>query len=179
MQPMDGLIGNEQFLILLTSHQRRLAGYLRTLVPNRTDAEEVLQEVNLHLCRHAGEFQMGTDFAAWSLRVAHFRVLRWRERRSRDRLLFDDDLIERLAVAAQSLDAQGEGQLAALEKCLAKLASREYELITQLYSTPDATPQGVAGQVGRSAKGIYTSLKRIRLKLLECIQRTLSAEEHA
>jgi RNA polymerase sigma-70 factor (ECF subfamily) len=174
---MGGVSGNEQFLTLLTSHQRRLVGYLRMLVPNRTDAEEILQEVNLHICRHADEFQLGTDFGAWALRTAHFCVLTWRERRSRDRLVFDDSLLERLAATAHSFDAHDNRYQEALEGCLQKLAPQEHQLITGLYSDPEATPQGMAERIGRSAKGIYVLLKRIRVKLLECVERTLAAED--
>jgi RNA polymerase sigma-70 factor (ECF subfamily) len=176
---MGGLIGNEEFLTLLTSHQRRIVGYLRTLVPSPADAEEILQEVNLYICRSADEFQLGTDFAAWALRIAHFRVLKWRERQSRERLLFDDTLLERLAIIAHECDRQDTQHLAALEECLGKLPLRELALIKRLYAEPDATPREIAEHAGRSAKGIYTSLKRIRLKLLQCIQRTLSAEDRA
>jgi RNA polymerase sigma-70 factor (ECF subfamily) len=176
---MGELIGSEQILALLTNHQRRLVGYLRTLVPNRTDADEILQEVNLHIWRHADEFQPGTDFGAWSLRIAHFCVLAARKRQSRDRLLFDDSLLERLAASVQSFSNQDERHQSALETCLEKLPPDEHQLMTQLYTEPDATPQGVAKRAGRSPKGIYTSLKRIRLKLFECIQRTLAAEDRA
>ena len=176
---MDQLNGNEQFLTLLTSHQRRLIGYLRMLVPNRTDAEEILQEVNLHICRHADEFQPGTDFGAWALRIAHFCVLTWRERRSRDRLVFDNSTLERLAATAHTFDAHDDRFQEALEACLQKLAPREHQLITGLYNDPDATPQSMAEQIGRSAKGIYVLLRRIRMKLLECIQRTLAVEDRS
>lgn len=174
---MDRLISDEQFLLLLTSHQRRLMGYLQALVPNRSDAEELLQEANLYLCRHAEEFHSGTNFTAWALKIAYFRVLDWRERRSRDRLVFDDSLLERLAHEAQSLDTQANRHQEALEGCLKKLAPAEHELITQFYGELNATPQSLAERVGRSLNGLYVSVHRIRAKLFDCIQRTLAAEE--
>jgi RNA polymerase sigma-70 factor (ECF subfamily) len=176
---MDGLINNEQFLVLLTSHQRRLMGYIRALVPNKADAEEVLQEVNLHVCRHADEFQPDTNFAAWALRIAHFCVLTWRERRSRDRLVFDDSMLERLAVAAGSFEMRDDRRQHALEECLEKLAPQERELVTQFYGEQDASPQSLAQRIGRSLKGLYVSVHRIRAKLFGCIERALAAEDRA
>lgn len=176
---MAGIIDNEQFLLHLTGHQRRLVGYLRMLVPNRDDAEEVLQETNLYLCRHADEFQLGTDFNAWALKVAHFCVLTWRGRQSRDRLIFDDALLGQLAIAAKGFDANANRHQSALESCLKKLSPAEHEMITSLYSNPEATPQNIAASVGKSPKGIYVLLKRIRLKLMACVERTLVAEDHA
>lgn len=175
---MDGITVSEQFLKLLTSHQRRLAGYVRTLVVNRADGEEILQEANLYICRHAHEFQPGTDFAAWALRVAHFCVLTWRARQSRDRLVFDDSLLERLSIAVQPRDTQSEGRREALEECLKKLVPQEHELITQLYRDTEITPQRLAERFGKSTNAIYITVHRIRMRLFNCIQRTLAAEKH-
>jgi RNA polymerase sigma-70 factor (ECF subfamily) len=174
---MNELASNEQFLMLLTSHQRRLAGYVRTLVVNRADAEEILQEVNLYICRHADEFKLGTDFAAWALRIAHFCVLTWRARASRDRLVFDDALLERIAAIADPPDGDAESRREALERCIKKLLPEEQELITRLYSDPDVTPQGLADRVGKSVNAIYIAIHRIRVRLFNCIERTLAAKE--
>ena len=176
---MDRLMHNEEFLMQLTSHQRRLMGYLQALVPNRSDAEELLQEANLYLCRHADEFQPGTKFTAWALKIAHYRVLEWRERCSRDRLVFDDSVLEHLALVAQSADVPIDRHQEALEQCLQKLVPREYELITQYYGVQTATPQSLALRLGRSLSGLYVAVHRIRGKLLDCVERTLAAEEGA
>jgi RNA polymerase sigma-70 factor (ECF subfamily) len=176
---MEKIVLNEQFLELLTSHQKRLAGYLRMLVPNRIDAEEVFQETNLYICRHADDFQLGTDFSAWVLKVAHFCVLTWRERRSRDRLTFDDSLLEQLATSAQTAINRSDRRRDALEACLDKIPPQDRSLVMQLYNDPEMTPQGLAAMVGRSTKGIYESLTRIRLRLLDCVRRTLAAEDRS
>lgn len=173
---MEPLLISKEILELLTSHQRRLAGYLRTLIANRVDAEEVLQEVNLYICSHAAEFRPGTDFSAWSLRVAHFCVLSWRRQRSRDRLTFDDDLLERLTTTLQAKASQADRRREALDECLKKVSARDHDLLSQLYGVSGMTPQELAKHLGRSSKGIYETLSRIRLSLLECIQRTLAAE---
>lgn len=177
---MNGIVASEEFLTLLTGHQRRLAGYVRALVPQRADADEVLQEVNLYLCRHAADFELGTDFAAWAMRMAHFRVLQWRDRRSRDKLVFDAVLLEHLAVAAQSLDLDVDRRRAALEDCLKQLSSQDYELVHQLFFGEAAmTPARLAESMGRSAKGIYASLNRVRMRLFDCVRRKLAREDHA
>jgi RNA polymerase sigma-70 factor, ECF subfamily len=173
---MGGLVDNDQFLTLLTSHQPRLAGYLRVLVLNRADADEVLQEVNLCICQRANEFKLGTDFAAWALKIAHFYVLKWRHRQSRNRLVFDDSLVEQLAVEIRSFDNPAERRQSALKGCLKKLPPMEHELITQLYGDPETTPQQLADRLGRSLNAIYISVHRIRVRLFDCIQRTLAVE---
>jgi RNA polymerase sigma-70 factor (ECF subfamily) len=163
--------------MLLTSHQRRLMGYMQALVVNRSDAEELLQETNLQICRHADEFQPGTDFSAWALRIAHFRVLEWRKYRSRDRLVFDDSLLERVAIAAQSGDTKIDRRQQALDGCLEKLTPHERQMVTQFYGDLNSTPQGLADRIGRSLKSLYVSVHRIRARLFDCVQRTLTAED--
>lgn len=168
---------DENFLTQLTGCQRRLLGYVQALVPNRADAEDLLQEVNLFICRHAADYRPGTDFIAWAFKVAYFRVLEWRERRSRDRLVFDDGMVDRLSALAELPDRAETSRRNALEQCLQKLAQPERELITRYYGDADATPQGLSESLGRSLKGLYVSVHRIRVKLFDCIQRTLAAEE--
>lgn len=164
---------------LLTAHQRRIMGYLRTLIPARNDAEEVLQEVNLYLCMHADEFQPGTNYAAWALRVAHYCACTWRGRQKRDRLVFDDALVERLAESGVRANADENRQLQALRTCMQKLKTDEHKMITGYYRELGTAPAAaIADELGVSPSGIYVLLKRVRLKLRECIERTLAAEEH-
>lgn len=174
---MSKQVTSEELMALLTSHQRRLIGFLRPLVPNRSDAEEILQDVNLYIWQHADQFERGTNFAAWALKIAHFCVLTSRKRQLRDRLLFDDALLERLATTAHASDAHSDQFQDALETCLQKLRPREHDLISQLYGDPLATPEGLAKLIGRSVNGLYVSIHRIRTKLLDCIQRTIAVEE--
>ena len=78
-----------QFVRLMTKHERLVYGYILSLVPNWADADEILQETNIRLWEEFDKFVLGTNFAAWALRVAHFQVLTWRKRVSRSRLVFD------------------------------------------------------------------------------------------
>ena len=95
---------------LLTGVQQQLTRYVRTLVPNRSDAEEVLQETNLFIWRHAGEYQPGTNFAAWACSIAHYQVLTHRKRHARSRLCFSDTLVEQLAATAAEASTRAFGR---------------------------------------------------------------------
>ena len=163
----------DQIVQLLTNVQQQLTRYVRTLVPNRTDAEEVLQETNLYVWRHADEFQLGTNFAAWACKIAYYQVLTFRKRQSRSRLYFSDALVEQLASSAVQNLAGGSEEAEALDLCMAKLSADDRELMDLRYE-PGATVEGIARQVGRSTKAVYNALGRIRNWLLECIERVAS-----
>ena len=54
------------FIRLFTANEPRLRGFAMSLIPNRADAEDVLQQANLILWRKFGQFQIGTNFFAWT-----------------------------------------------------------------------------------------------------------------
>ncbi len=164
---------DEGIVELLTGAQQRLTRYVRTLVPNRADAEEVLQETNLFVWRNADQYELGTNFTAWVCRVAYYQVLSHRKRQARCRLRFSDALIEQLAPSAAKNAAERNDEVEAFEKCVSKLSERDRALIDLRYE-PGATVRSVAERVGRSTKAVYNALARIRSWLLECMQQALS-----
>jgi RNA polymerase sigma-70 factor (ECF subfamily) len=166
----------ERIMALLTGHQRRLMIYIRSLVPNRTDAEEILQEVNLHLWRHANELRAEENFAAWADHAVRYQVLTYRKRLGRHRARFSDAIVDQLSAQAETLAEGSDRRQSALEDCLKKLSEKDRGLILARYA-PGATVAQVAAFTDRSAKAIYESLDRIRRRLFECIERTLTAEE--
>src|SRR6185295_13104725 len=92
---------SEAFVRLMTEHQGRLFGYIFSLLGDPDAANDVLQEANVILWRDSREFRPGSNFKAWAFRVAHFQVMAFRQRQIRDRLVFEDDMIEVLASAAR------------------------------------------------------------------------------
>ena len=169
---------NDQIVQLLTGVQQQLVRNIRALVPHRADADEVLQETNLFIWRHADEYELGTNFAAWACKIAHYQVLTFRKRKARCRLRFSDTLVDQLATNAERTPAWSEDDVEAFEKCKAKLSPADRELLELRYE-PGATVAEVARLVGRSVKAVYNTLGRVRTSLLECIQRSRSEKRRS
>ncbi|NLE37446.1 MAG: sigma-70 family RNA polymerase sigma factor [Pirellulaceae bacterium] len=167
---------NTEFVQLLTKHQRTLYLYIVALVPNLADVDDVLQATNMVLWSKADEFKARSDFGAWARRVAHFQVLAfWKRERGR-RLVFDNDLIDLLAVEWEE-EAEGlESRRQALNGCLKKLCDTDRELLARRYGSGSTVAQ-IAEQVARPVKSVYRSLERTRMTLLECIRRSLATED--
>jgi len=164
-----------EFLTHYTKTQRRLYLWILSLVPNPTEAEEILQETSLVLWNKFSEFQTGTNFAAWAARVAYFEVMKHRERRRREKLRFSDDLIRLLAdEGIRDLDRAAARQ-EALARCLDRLKPDDRELIRLRYED-GATGESVARRLGRPPNSVSQSLARIRRALYDCVQRQLAAE---
>ena len=165
----------ELFARLVGRCQRKVFLYALGLIHNATDAEEIVQETNVVLWRKFDEYEPGTSFESWACRVAYFEVLKFREKSARQRRVFSARLVETLAAEAEEVADEFDDRRDALEGCLTRLRDVDRTLVLQRYQ-PGATTRGLAESRGRSVQGTRRSLHRIRMTLLECIQRQLAAE---
>lgn len=165
----------EEYVRLMGQNQRRLYLYILSLVPNPIDAEEILQETHLVLWREFAQFQPGTNFAAWSCRVAFHQVLAWRKRRQRDRLQFSDTFLEAVAQEVERQNDTLHERCEALAQCIEKLPAPHRDLLRWRYS--EAHPiEEVARLAGRTVDAVYRALSRIRHTLFQCVEQTLQRE---
>jgi RNA polymerase sigma-70 factor (ECF subfamily) len=175
MTSMSSDSAREVFVRLLTQHQRRIYAYILGIVPNWNDADEILQETNIRLWSEFERFEIGTNFEAWAVRVAHFQILSWRKRVSRSRLFFDHSLVELIAQEFGAGNAVAEARHQALRECVAALEPRQSELLARCYAEGAKINQ-VAESLARSAASVHKALQRVRLSLHKCVRRRLAEE---
>ncbi len=166
---------HEEFIKLFTKHQRQVFLFILSQVPNPVDAEEIHQETNVIIWRKFDRFELGTNFVAWACQVANYEVLKYRERQRRDRHLFSDEFIKRVASDALEQADHLEQRRQHLATCLSKLRTRDRELIQQRYAAGESG-KSVAELIGRPINSVYQSLSRIRRTLLECVNRQIRAQ---
>ncbi|MEQ2006912.1 MAG: sigma-70 family RNA polymerase sigma factor [Limisphaerales bacterium] len=167
---------HDQFLRLFAEHEPALRTFVRSLVPSLADASEVMQEVAVVLWQKFAEFDATRDFRKWAFGVARYEALTFLRDRVRDRHVFDDALVHRLADDAAATEQRHEAQREALEACLRKLPERQRELVLTAY-TKGTRMDELAAQRGQTAMSLYKLLHRIRQALLECVRRAISQEE--
>jgi RNA polymerase sigma-70 factor (ECF subfamily) len=166
-----------EFVQRLVDSQRGLYAYILQLLPNRTDADDVLQATNLVIWSVREQFVEGSNFAAWAARIAYFQVLTHRKRKSRERLCFDDSLVYQLSREAEAEADQMDLTLQMLRRCMDKLRQPDLDLLHMQYAD-GVRPREIARQLGRSPGAITQATHRIRMSLLECIEEQgRSAEE--
>jgi RNA polymerase sigma-70 factor (ECF subfamily) len=165
----------ESFAELVANHQARLHGYIRSLIGDAQASRDVLQETNMMLLRKERDFQQGTNFSAWALRVAYFEVLTWRRKMGRDRLVFDDETVERIAEQAEQMTLEEEQRRTALKICLEELPGRQRAVVQQLYFD-DGSVAEIAEETGFKANAISQLLFRAKRNLAECVRKKLDAE---
>ena len=163
----------EPFVNALLAVQERLYAYLLTLSQDPKQAEELLQETNLTLCRQSDQFATVEDFTGWACRVAYYEVLTYRKRRGRDRHTFSDLLLEKIADRAAAKIPEYDLRKNALDHCLARLSDLQRDMILQRYG-PGGSVKVIAEKYNRSMGSISQSLYRVRASLMGCIQRALA-----
>lgn len=167
-------VPSEEFVQLFSRNQRKIYLHILKQVGNPTDAEEILQETNVVIWSKFNRFQPGTNFVAWSFQIANFEVLKFRDRRRSNRMVFAGDILEAIAQESEERDDDLDLRRAALQECLNTLRPGDRELIQNRYK-PGNTGQSVAEDMGRPINSVYQSIGRIRKTLFECINRRLAA----
>ncbi len=159
-------------MLLLTDCQRRLYAYAFSFLGDRELTRDVVQETSLILWRRANEFERGTSFTAWALSIAYYQVLAARQKLSRDKLVFNEELMLELHDSLSKDDDDDQRQRA-LAECLKKLPDRQRELVMLHYA--EGRPQkAVAEQLGMSLGNVAMTLHRSRVALMKCIERSVA-----
>ena len=169
---------HDQFLRLFAEHEPALRTFVRSLLPSRGDASEVMQEVAVVLWQKFAEFDTTRDFRKWAFGVARYEALAYLRDRARDRHVFDVELVGRLADDAEAAQQRHEAQREALDTCLQKLPEAQRSLVLAAYANGTRIDE-FATQRGQTAMSLYKLLHRIRQALLECVRRTIAREELA
>ncbi len=172
---------NEQYEVFLkhfVRDQTRIFAYVRSLLPQYADAQDVFQRCSLTLWRSFDEFDEQRLFLPWACRIAFNEVRNFRRVSSRDRLQFADDLIEQLAEQRLVRLVDRDRRLTALRECTEKLNSSDRSLIQAVYEEL-RTVSEVAISTGKAAQSIYNRLSTLRRNLLQCIERRLATEDRS
>ena len=158
-----------EHLQLITSHQRMLAAYLRTLVRDPSLAEDILQETNIALWKNSSKFKKGTDFPAYACSIGyrkaidHFR----REKKSKP-LIFDSALAEKVAETLAELPETPGHRAAALRK----LPLDDRALLQKRYRD-GLTIREISRTTRSSESKLQNHFAALRKLLRSCIDNTL------
>ncbi|TWT56601.1 sigma-70 family RNA polymerase sigma factor [Allorhodopirellula solitaria] len=169
------IASEEVFMQLFLQSERRILGFILALVPHLADAEDLLQETCSIMWRKFDQFERNTDFTAWGISIARYRVLTYRRKAASSKVRFNDQLLEKIADAAIGVSMKSDERALALQTCLAALREKDRELIRLRYFAENSTKQ-TAEQLGRSVDSVYKALNRVHDSLLWCIRRSLLGE---
>lgn len=153
----------------LLASQPRLRAYVRSMVFNPGDVDDLLQDVATIGWEKFGTYDTQRPFDAWLLGIARNRVLQYFQAQKKRPNALSDETLQQLESVAYRASGKTNDLQDALETCLGKLARNDHDLVTLRYET-DATNRSVANRLDMSESKISRALNRIYAQLLLCIR---------
>jgi RNA polymerase sigma-70 factor (ECF subfamily) len=154
-----------------------VSAYVFAAISGFHDAEDVAQQIAQEAARRFEEFDPNRPFVGWVLWIAKSRVIDFYRRKKSDKLVFSDELLEKLGDAIAARSPQRSARREALEHCLETLPNRSRRLLDLRY-VDALSANKIANAVDSTAGSVRVLLTRLRSGLAECIQRRLATEQH-
>jgi RNA polymerase sigma-70 factor (ECF subfamily) len=164
---------SRQFL----KHQFMLMDYVRGLVRDPNDADDLFQEVGVKILAKA-EVPEGDAFAAWARGVARNTVLHhWRTKRRR-RAVPSSRLLDVIEHAYEEADAEAEDwtdRRQALDECMKHVPEKTRQILRLRYSE-GLNSKLIAEKLRRTATAVRMIISRVRRQLTNCVQGRLAED---
>ena len=165
----DQSAAQQRFLSLFLRSEREIFRYVAVLVPNVTDAEDIVQQTAIALWEKFEAYDPAQPFTPWACRFALNKARQWVERRQRWQALLAGGLAEELALRREELRPELELRLKHLEGCVGKLPEDQRSMVEGYYYQRTGIEK-VAESSGRTVEATYKALQRIRNALQICVE---------
>ena len=166
----------DEFLNLLMNNQRKIRSYIRTLVFDFNDSEDLFQETITTMWSKFDQFEPGTDFASWGVMIAYFKILNYRKKHGKEKLSFNDEVLEHVSSVSSDACIQADERVSVLRNCIGKLNQDDRRLLEIRYEL-NCAPKNIAAQLEKSVQYVYKHLSRIHLMLNRCVKRQMHMDQ--
>lgn len=163
----------DEFARLVRLHTSQMLGYINSLLLDWNDADDLFQETCVVLWQKFDEFKPGTNFLAWALRIADYKVAKFQTKQTRHFALAASLRDTLKSDFARRSPDESTTNLTALSGCMDRLSQDDQRILKLCYVESIPIRQ-IASAFGRPPKGIEKSLYRIRSWLLDCIRREIN-----
>jgi len=164
-----------EFVQRLMSSQSAMYAFIVSLLGGVNDADDVLQETNMKLCRRCALYDREQPFLRWAYTFARFEVMAHRKSKQRSRLVLDDELVVRMAGELEEYAEKADSRLKVLERCIERLNPRQRELISARYSRGEAV-RDIAERLARPENAMAALFYRLRKMLADCVHSNIGKE---
>ena len=164
-----------QFTQQFSQNERAMRAFACSLIPNREDVNDIIQETLKELWRKFDKFDPARPFLPWANRFVYRQVLIHRRSTAiRLKYTFSEETFRRLVEEQSSLE-RDVALSEALDKCLHRLDDDERELLNLRYFTKESINE-MATREGLSVDVLYKRIQRIREELQHCISKRMEQE---
>ncbi len=164
-----------KFFSLYTSIQGRLHSIILVIVHNQTVADDLLQETAATLWEKFDQFQEGTNFSAWAIRIAKNKCFEYLRRNEKTKKLFRNDFYSQVVDLAVDSTQDFPTRLKALDHCCEKLDARLRTLL-KLRFAENVSIKDLSVRFGQPVSTLYNHIAQALEWLRFCIKKSLSAQ---
>ena len=158
-----------------TLAQPAVSAFVHALVLDRSERDDVLQEVAMAVLESYGRYDPSRPFLPWALGIARHVAAESLRRRRRRPVLLGDAAAEAFAGAVAEVAEAERDRLPHLSHCIQELDGRAREICDLRYRQ-DLAPSAIASMLGIQPNTAAKALQRVREQLRECIERRVRAE---
>jgi RNA polymerase sigma-70 factor, ECF subfamily len=170
-----------EFLGLYTRNYRSIYGLLLAFVGDAAAADDLMQQTSMLLWTKFEQFSPDgesphEEFGRWARTIARNVARNFRRFQLSRHVIFDDDLLAKIAWTRAAADELLELRRTALKGCLQLLSPADAALMQACYGgDSNAAEQALVN--GRSRDAVYKALQRIRMRLYRCVSQRLNLED--
>lgn len=157
-----------QYLGLVLAHQSKLNAFILCMVPLHQDAQDILQDTLLEMWIKYDQYREGTNFLAWGISIARFKIQNYRRKKKNSKVKFSDALLDIIQKESQERVLDIEARIDSLKECVRKLSPKETKLLRLRYQD-DLTFREISNIYGYSHQAICKAMSVIHSRLVHCI----------
>jgi RNA polymerase sigma-70 factor (ECF subfamily) len=166
---------SDTFIRLLIPNQKSIFAYILAVIPNYSDAEDILQNTISVIWRKFSTYQPGTDFQAWAIQIARCEIYNFFKKNPSGQCTLNEQLLEVIEQESGTMLDGLEQRLAALKECVVKLNSQDRQLIKLRYEQ-DCTLKAISSRLGISTTAVFKRIAIIHGRLVRCVRMQLALE---
>jgi RNA polymerase sigma-70 factor (ECF subfamily) len=162
----------EQFLRLLRLNENKIYGHILSLIPKRSIAEDIMQDVIVVMWRKFTAYREDSNFSAWGSTIARYLVMDYFRREERAIVHFSSVAIQNICKSTSVFDHYDD-RMESLHSCMEKLPAESRRILKLRYQQ-SFTIKEVAEKIKMPVHNLYILVSRIHLLLQQCIDNDLS-----
>jgi len=171
-EDLTRLTDSKRFMSLLMQNQTRIHTYILCHIPNRADAEDILQDRIVVMLDKFSDYQEGTNFLAWAIAIARFKIKSFKIKNRSARLIFDDSMMDTIEKETVTKMESFQEEAEVLRGCIGKLSPKHKQYLRLRYEQ-GLSYREIGRQIAVSMQAVYKTMTRIQVVLLNCVRLNL------
>ena len=161
---------------LFVKHVSAIRGFIEAFLHDFNRADDVLQESFLTVAAKAGDYREGSDFLAWALTIAKYKVFESLRHPWAKIGTLSPEVIEVLAASTPQGNEDDDSRVY-LRECVEDLPPRSKEVIGLRYGEA-CKPAEIARRLQWTPESVYVALSKARALLRDCVERKAKQQEY-